>query len=424
MSDTFPAGISAAGVAEAVLGAVAAQREWATWAPSRRGEALAAWADALPPAGFGACYDLAHDWAGRCDKLFGQQHPGVPGELSYTQRDPLGVIGVILSWRDAEISYIARVFAALATGNAAVVKPSGHDDGSAIALTALAHRAGLPAGLVTVVTGDAATGAELAAHPMIAGLQFTGTVQTGRQVAALAALTLKPITLDLGLTTTHILLSDADLDTVAQTLLTTLHPNTSEPSGTHTSTVQSPAARTGVSGGPGSAVVGSVSSGGNGMTREGAGPGASGAEGESRRQVNGLWRAAGRRVLAERSVAAELAGRLGAAVTGGHADGNGAGPGGAESGLSEDAHGASGFEVVGFAGDAELLELTRDGGFGQSVAIWTRDMTRMLGLAGAVNAVSVSCNTAQLAGQVSPDEEVIAGLTRTRRVCVRYQMMV
>ncbi|MFB8402331.1 aldehyde dehydrogenase family protein [Streptomyces sp. NPDC055912] len=158
----------------------------------------------------------ARYWAGRADKLFGQQLADVPGRLSYSVLEPLGVYVVVLPWNAPAHAFMARVTPALACGNAVVVKPSELSPLSAVRLAELAEEAGIPAGVIQVVTGDGATGAALSAHPGVAGVSFTGSVPTGRAVAHAAADTFKKLTLEMGGKSPIVVFDDADLDSAAR----------------------------------------------------------------------------------------------------------------------------------------------------------------------------------------------------------------
>ncbi|MFE2009094.1 aldehyde dehydrogenase family protein [Streptomyces sp. NPDC059491] len=158
----------------------------------------------------------ARYWAGRADKLFGQQLADVPGRLSYSILEPLGVYVVILPWNAPAHAFMARVTPALACGNSVVVKPSELSPLSAVRLAELAEEAGIPAGVVQVVTGDGATGAALSSHPGVAGVSFTGSVPTGRAIARAAADTFKKLTLEMGGKSPLVVFDDADLDSAAR----------------------------------------------------------------------------------------------------------------------------------------------------------------------------------------------------------------
>jgi aldehyde dehydrogenase (NAD+) len=152
-------------------------------------------------------------YAGAADKLMGETIPFQNGFTVYTLREPHGVTGHIVPW-NYPMQIIGRsVGAALATGNACVLKPAEEACLTALAFADLAHQAGLPAGALNVVPGlGAEAGAALTAHPGVRHLSFTGSVATGRKVQAAAAENVVPVTLELGGKSPQLVFADADLD--------------------------------------------------------------------------------------------------------------------------------------------------------------------------------------------------------------------
>ncbi|HEX6143910.1 MAG TPA: aldehyde dehydrogenase family protein [Geminicoccaceae bacterium] len=152
-------------------------------------------------------------YGGAADKVHGETLPYLPGYTVLTLREPHGVTGHIIPW-NYPMQIIGRsVGAALAMGNCCVVKPGEDASLSALEIGRLALQAGLPPGVLNIVTGlGAEAGAALAAHPGIDHLSFTGSVTTGRQVQAAAAAHTCPVTLELGGKSPQILFADADLD--------------------------------------------------------------------------------------------------------------------------------------------------------------------------------------------------------------------
>ena len=161
----------------------------------------------------------ARYWAGMADKLFGEQLADVPGRLSYTYREPLGVYAVVLPWNAPAHSFMARSCPALACGNSIIVKPSELSPLSAQRLAELAFEAGMPEDLVLVVTGDGATGGALCAHPLVAGISFTGSAPTGKRVLQAAADTFKKVVLELGGKSPIVVFDDADFDSAVRAAL-------------------------------------------------------------------------------------------------------------------------------------------------------------------------------------------------------------
>jgi len=152
-------------------------------------------------------------YAGAADKLMGETIPFQPGFTVYTLREPHGVTGHIVPW-NYPMQIIGRsIGAALATGNACVLKPAEEACLTALAFADLARQAGLPAGALNVVPGlGAEAGAALTAHPGIRHISFTGSVGTGRKVQAAAAENVVPVTLELGGKSPQLVFEDADLD--------------------------------------------------------------------------------------------------------------------------------------------------------------------------------------------------------------------
>ena len=152
-------------------------------------------------------------YAGAADKLHGATIPYLDGYTVYTLREPHGVTGHIVPW-NYPMQIIGRsVGAALATGNAAVLKPAEEACLTALAFAELARRAGLPDGALNVVPGlGAEAGAALTAHPGVRHLSFTGSVGVGRMVQASAAQNVVPVTLELGGKSPQVVFDDADID--------------------------------------------------------------------------------------------------------------------------------------------------------------------------------------------------------------------
>ncbi|PVX84786.1 aldehyde dehydrogenase family protein [Paraburkholderia unamae] len=162
-------------------------------------------------------------FAGFADKLDGRNIsvPDMFGRpvLAYTVREPLGVIGAIGAY-NAPTMYVGwKAAAALAAGNAVVLKPAEEAPLSTLHIARLFNEAGFPAGAFNVVPGAGpVAGMALARHPLVAKLSYTGSGTVGRILAAEAAKTLKPLTLELGGKAAQIVLPSADLDTAIGTL--------------------------------------------------------------------------------------------------------------------------------------------------------------------------------------------------------------
>ncbi|QLL06606.1 aldehyde dehydrogenase family protein [Mycobacterium vicinigordonae] len=163
---------------------------------------------------------IAAEWtryyAGWADKIEGDTTASftADGELGLTLRQPFGVIGVIITWNGPLVSLAMKVPAALAAGNAVVVKPSELTPFSGDLYAECAQRAGLPDGVLSVLPGDAAAGAALVGHPLVEKVSFTGGATTARRILTECAQTMKPAVLELGGKSANIVFADADLDSV------------------------------------------------------------------------------------------------------------------------------------------------------------------------------------------------------------------
>jgi aldehyde dehydrogenase (NAD+) len=152
-------------------------------------------------------------YAGAADKLEGAQIPLGPDYLAYTILEPVGVVAQIVPW-NYPLSTTARGLApALAAGCSVVVKPAETTPLTALMLADLAHRAGLPDGVLNVVTGTGAdVGGPLTGHPGVDHITFTGSVATGKRVMTEAARSITRVQLELGGKSPHVVLGDAVLD--------------------------------------------------------------------------------------------------------------------------------------------------------------------------------------------------------------------
>ena len=132
--------------------------------------------------------------------------------LTYTAYEPLGPVALLTPWNHPVLILVKKLAAALAAGNTCVIKPSELAPVSPLVIAALATEAGLPAGVVNVVTGGPATGAALCAHDDIRFIDLTGGTNTGRKVAAMAGQRLVRSTMELGGKTPVVVCEDAELD--------------------------------------------------------------------------------------------------------------------------------------------------------------------------------------------------------------------
>ncbi len=151
-------------------------------------------------------------FAGLADKIEGETIPVPPKRLNYTLKEPLGVTVHIVPW-NYPISIAARSIApALAAGNTAIVKPSELTPLTALKLGELAVKAGVPKGVLNIVTGSGAeVGSALVSDRDVDGIVFTGSNETGKEVMQAAAKNVTQVLLELGGKNPHIVFPDADL---------------------------------------------------------------------------------------------------------------------------------------------------------------------------------------------------------------------
>ncbi len=156
------------------------------------------------------CFEF---YSGAADKLHGQTIPCQEGYTVLTLREPHGVTGHIIAFSDPMQIFGRSVGAALAVGNACVVKPAEEGCLSLLRVAALAAEVGFPAGALNIVTGlGAEAGQALAEHPGIDHLSFTGSPETGKRVAMAGASHHCPVTLEPGGKSPQLVFADADLD--------------------------------------------------------------------------------------------------------------------------------------------------------------------------------------------------------------------
>ncbi|WP_067809709.1 aldehyde dehydrogenase family protein [Nocardia beijingensis] len=157
-------------------------------------------------------------YAGWADKIHGSTTDLGPAErrmLGATYKEPVGVVAMIVPWNAPLIAMSMKIAPALAAGCTCVLKPSEEAPLSALALGALLLEAGVPAGVVNVVTGFGPTGAALAEHPAVDKISFTGSTAVGRKIVAAATGNLKRVSLELGGKSPVIVLPDADIAAAA-----------------------------------------------------------------------------------------------------------------------------------------------------------------------------------------------------------------
>jgi acyl-CoA reductase-like NAD-dependent aldehyde dehydrogenase len=144
----------------------------------------------------------------------------LPNHRAWTMREAIGVVGAITPWNSPLLLLSWKLFPALAVGNTIVVKPSEVTPASTLRLAELGFEAGLPDGVLNVVTGAGVAGKALAEHPGVDKLAFTGSTGTGRAIALAGAQRFAHVTLELGGKGPQIVFPDADLDAAVTGLVT------------------------------------------------------------------------------------------------------------------------------------------------------------------------------------------------------------
>lgn len=159
-------------------------------------------------------------YAGWVTKIAGDTNPlSFPGTFNYTVREPVGVCGLIVPWNFPLMITAWKLAPALACANTCVVKPAEQTPLTALRLAELIAEAGVPDGVVNVVTGGPAVGAAIAEHPAIDKVSFTGSTDVGRSIVRAAAGNFKRVSLELGGKNPAIVFDDAPLDGAVQGVL-------------------------------------------------------------------------------------------------------------------------------------------------------------------------------------------------------------
>jgi len=156
------------------------------------------------------CFEYYGGWS---DKVMGETIPVKGNHLTYTLREPVGVVAAIVPWNFPLLLAAWKIAPALACGNTVIVKPASQTPLTALALGEIAIEVGLPAGVLNVLTGPGAElGQAIVEHPGIDKIAFTGDTTTGKGIMRGAAGTLKRITLELGGKSPNIVFADADIE--------------------------------------------------------------------------------------------------------------------------------------------------------------------------------------------------------------------
>lgn len=231
----------------AVLAAERAFPEWRDLNATARGELLLKWAALVDS--HGEALDSLESqevgrpsWgpppmgrqlrfiAGQADKVQGVSLPTYqPDTVGFTLREPYGVVGAVIPWNAPGPMFAVEVGAAIAAGNTIVIKPAEDAPLTPLALAKLALDAGIPPGVINVVTGyGAEAGAAIPAHPRVRRMGFVGSPETGRSIMTACAATLTPLHLELGGKSPQVLLDDADLDAAVPGIATSITLNTGQ----------------------------------------------------------------------------------------------------------------------------------------------------------------------------------------------------
>src|SRR5580658_8006979 len=152
-------------------------------------------------------------YAGWCTKLYGETNPSDPSMFNYTLREPVGVCGQIIPWNFPLLMAAWKLGPALACGNTVILKPAEQTPLTALRLGELILEAGLPEGVVNIITGmGPGAGSSIAEHPDIDKVAFTGSTEVGKLILKASAGNLKRVSLELGGKSPNIIFPDADLD--------------------------------------------------------------------------------------------------------------------------------------------------------------------------------------------------------------------
>jgi aldehyde dehydrogenase (NAD+) len=160
--------------------------------------------------------DVLRYYAGWATKIHGETVNTFDSAFTYTLREPVGVVGLIIPWNFPLLLASWKLGPALACGNTIVMKPAEQTPLTALRLGELAVEAGIPAGVLNIVTGGPETGKAIVKHPGIDKIAFTGSTSVGKEIMRGAADTLKRVTLELGGKSPNIVFADADIDNAAK----------------------------------------------------------------------------------------------------------------------------------------------------------------------------------------------------------------
>jgi succinate-semialdehyde dehydrogenase / glutarate-semialdehyde dehydrogenase len=171
------------------------------------------------------------EWfAEEAKRVYGDVIPGhQPDKRIFVLRQPVGVVAAITPWNFPSAMITRKAGPALAAGCTFVCKPAMQTPYSALAMAELAHRAGIPQGVFSVITGSAvAIGGEMTSNPIVRKVTFTGSTEIGKKLMEQCAGTLKKLSLELGGNAPFIVFDDADLDAAVQGAIASKYRNTGQ----------------------------------------------------------------------------------------------------------------------------------------------------------------------------------------------------
>jgi aldehyde dehydrogenase (NAD+) len=160
--------------------------------------------------------DVLRYYAGLATKIHGETVNTLETAFTYTLREPVGVVGLIVPWNFPLLLASWKVGPALACGNTLVLKPAEQTPLTTLKFGELVVEAGFPAGVLNILTGGPETGKAIVAHPGIDKIAFTGSTAVGKEIMRGAADTLKRVTLELGGKSPNIVFADADVDSAVK----------------------------------------------------------------------------------------------------------------------------------------------------------------------------------------------------------------
>src|SRR5580700_10654771 len=164
--------------------------------------------------------DVLRYYAGWATKIHGETVNTFETAFTYTLREPVGVVGMIVPWNFPLLLSSWKLGPALACGNTVVWKPASLTPLTALRFGELAMEAGVPAGVINVITGNAEVGRTMVRHPGIDKIAFTGSTAVGQEIMRSAADTVKRITLELGGKSPNIVFADSDIDNAVKGAIT------------------------------------------------------------------------------------------------------------------------------------------------------------------------------------------------------------